>query len=144
MKFPSKLALTIVAITAVGATIDTMAAFADPVIGSTAAAVSIKFQDPGTTNGSFSLNPNGAATSNVSGVKEISAAIATGETKATASSGSTGSGTSAYSEGYSQPVTFKFNTFGDVSTSATSTNNTGTNYDYAGSTAGLSFIPVVK
>jgi hypothetical protein len=139
----SKFALIITAITAVSTTY-TLAAAAEPVTGSTAAAVSIEFQTPGSTNGNFSLSPNGSATSNVSGVKEISAAIATGETKATANTGITAGGTTANAEGFSQPVAFKFNSFSNVSTGANNANNTGTNYDYAGSTTGFTFIPVVK
>ena len=143
MNISAKLALAFLAMTTVGIAIDPMVASAAPVTGSTAA-VTIKFQDPGTTSGSFSLNPDGTATSNVNGVKEISAAIATGETKATATSGSTGSGITATSEGFSQPVTFKFNTSNNTTTGASNTSVTGTNYDYTGSTTGMSFIPAAQ
>ena len=118
-------------------------AAADSVSSATAAAVSIKFQNSSTTNG-FSLNPNGSATGNVNGVQDISAAIATGETKATATTGISGNGTNATSEGYSQPVAFKYNSFSNVTTSLTNVSNINTSYDYAGSTAGMSFIPVAR
>jgi hypothetical protein len=144
MNISAKLALTFVAVTTLGIAIEPMVASAAPVTGSTAAAVTIEFQDPGTTSGSFSLNPDGTATSNVNGVKAISAAIATGETKATATSGSTGSGITATSEGFSQPVTFKFNTSNNTTTGAGNTTVTGTNYDYTGSTTGMSFIPAAQ
>lgn len=144
MNITSKLALAIATVTTIGIAIDPMVAGAAPVTGSTAAAVTIKFQDPGTTSGSFSLNPDGTATSNSNGVKEISAAIATGETKATATSGSTGSGITATAEGFSQPVTFKLNTSNNTSTGAGNTIVTGTNYDYTGSTTGMSFIPAAQ
>ncbi len=144
MNISSKLALTLVAVTTLGTAIEPMVASAAPVTGSTAAAVTIKFQDPSTTSGSFSLNPDGTATSNVNGVKEISAAIATGETRATATSGSTGSGITATSEGFSQPVTFKFNTSSNATVAGGTTTVTGTNYDYAGSTTGMSFIPAAR
>jgi hypothetical protein len=134
---PSKFAIAVLALGTIATTINPLAAMAAPIIGSTAAAVSIKFQDAGTTSGNFSLNPSGAGTTNVIGVKEISAAIATGETRATAGSYATDTTTNATSEGYSQPAVFKYNSSSDVNTS-------GTSYDYAGSTAGMSFIPVAK
>ena len=141
---PSKLAFAVLALGAIATAINPLVATAVPIIGSTAASVSIKFQDASATSGNFTLNPSGAGTNSVIGVKEISAAIATGETKATASSFATDTTTNATSEGYSQPVAFKYNNFSNVTTSATDINNTGTNYDYAGSTAGMSFIPVAK
>ena len=140
MNITAKLALTIAAISTMGNTIVANPAAAEPNVGSTAAAVSIVFQDPGTTGGNFSLAPNGSINSNVNGVKEISAAVATGETRSIATAGNK----TANAEGFSQPTTFRFNTFNDAINGATSTTRTGTNYDYAGSTAGLSFIPVVK
>lgn len=141
---PSKFAVAVLTLGTIATTINPLAATAEPIIGSTAASVSIKFQDAGATSGNFSLNSSGAGTSGVVAVKEISAAIATGETRATAGSYASDTATNATSEGYSQPVAFKYNSFSNVTTSATNINNTGTNYDYAGSTAGMSFIPVAK
>ena len=117
MNFTSKLTIAI----ATAAAICPIAANASPVVstGSTAAAVSIKFQDCncGPTRGNFSINPGANASGGGTGVQELSAAVATGETKAKAESASTGSGTSATAKGYSAPVTFKYITTSDVSNS---------------------------
>ena len=117
MNFTSKLTIAI----ATAAAICPIAANASPVVstGSTAAAVSIKFQDCncGPTSGNFSINPGANAGGGGTGVKELSAAVATGETKAKAESASTGSGTTASAKGYSAPVSFKYITTSDVSNS---------------------------
>ena len=117
MNFTSKLTIAI----ATAAAICPIAANASPVVstGSTAAAVSIKFQDCncGPTSGNFSINPGANAGGSGTGVKELSAAVATGETKAKAESASTGSGTTASAKGYSAPVSFKYITTSDVSNS---------------------------
>jgi hypothetical protein len=142
MNLLSKLTLSVALITIAGSAI-APTTVAEPVLGTTAAAISIKFQDSVPSSGSFSVNTGnggGATNGNTTGVKEISAAIATGETKATATTASSGNGTAATSEGFSQPVTFKFNTLNTTS----SASSIQSNYDYAGSTTGLSFIPVVK
>jgi hypothetical protein len=115
MNFPSKLTIAI----ATAAAICPIAANASPVVstGSTAAAVSIKFQDCkcGPTSGNFSINPGGTASGGGNGVQELSAAVATGETLAKANSESSRSGTTASAKGYSAPVTFKYTTNSDVS-----------------------------
>lgn len=116
MNFTSKLTLAI----ATAATLFPVAVNASPVVsagGSTAAAVSIKFQNChscGSTGGNFSINPGANATGGGTGVKELSAAVATGETSADANSASTGFGTSATAKGYSAPVSFKYTTTSDV------------------------------
>ena len=115
MNFPSKLTIAI----ATAAAICPIAANASPVVstGSTAAAVSIKFQDCkcGPTSGNFTINPGANASGGGTGVQELSAAVATGETKAKAESASSRSGTTATAKGYSAPVTFKYTTNSDVS-----------------------------
>jgi hypothetical protein len=116
MNFTSKLALTL---TAAAATLCPIAAYAGPSTGSTAAAVSIKFNDCkcGTASGNFSIVPGGNANGAGTGVKELSAAVATGETSATASSASKHHGTTATANGFSQPVTFKYVTTENTSDS---------------------------
>jgi hypothetical protein len=141
MNLSSQLALTIASVTALG-TMYPLTASAAPVVGSTAAAVSIEFQSNGTTNGNFAITPTGSTNSNISGVKEISAAIATGETRATATTGISASGTTATAEGYSQPVAFKFNGTSNVTVGANNITTAASNYEYAGSTTGLTFLPV--
>ncbi len=115
MNFPSKLTIAI----ATAAAICPTAVNAIPVVstGSTAAAVSIKFKDCncGPTSGTFNINPGATASGGGSGVQELSAAVATGETLAKANSESNRSGTTAYAKGYSTPVTFKYTTYSDVS-----------------------------
>lgn len=117
MNFTSKLTIAI----ATAAAICPIAANASPVVstGSTAAAVSIKFQSykGGSTSGNFSINPGANAGGGGTGVQELSAAVATGETKAKAESASTGFGTTASAKGYSAPVSFKYTTTSDVSNS---------------------------
>jgi hypothetical protein len=117
MKLSAKLTLAI----ATASVICPIAANASPVVstGSTAAAVSIKFQSykGGATNGNFSINPGANASGAGTGVQELSAAVATGETKANADSASSRSGTSATAKGYSAPVSFKYTTTSDVSNS---------------------------
>ncbi len=114
MNFTSKLTLAI----ATAVTLLPVAVNANPVVsagGSTAAAVSIKFQNHnGSTSGNFSINPGANASGGGTGVKELSAAVATGETSANADSASTGHGTSATAHGYSAPVSFKYITTSDV------------------------------
>jgi hypothetical protein len=115
MNFTSKLTIAI----ATAAAICPIAANASPVVstGSTAAAVSIKFQkcNCGPTSGNFSINPGATHSGGGSGVQELSAAVATGETRAKAESASSRSGTKATAHGYSTPVTFKYTTTSDVS-----------------------------
>jgi hypothetical protein len=126
MKLSSKLTVAI-ATAAVAAVVFPIAANAGPSTGSTAATVSIKFNDCNCspTSGGFSITPGGTATGNGNGVKELSAAVATGETKAEATSMSNHSGTSARAEGYSKPVSFMY-----VSTSDTKNTIDTTNYSY--------------
>lgn len=115
MNFLSKLTLTM----ATASVFSPIVANASPVVstGSTAAAVSIKFHDCrcGTTSGNFSINPGANASGGGTGVQELSAAVATGETKANADSSSHRSGTHASAKGYSAPVSFKYTTNSDVS-----------------------------
>ena len=103
MNFTSKLTIAI----ATAAAICPIAANASPVVstGSTAAAVSIKFQnyEGGSTSGNFSINPGANAKGGGTGVQELSAAVATGETKANAESTSSFFGTTATAKGYSAP-----------------------------------------
>jgi hypothetical protein len=117
MKLSAKLTISIAA----ASVICPIAANASPVVstGSTAAAVSIKFQNCkcGPTSGNFSINPGANASGGGSGVQELSAAVATGETKANANSASSYSGTTATAKGYSAPVSFKYTTTSDVSNS---------------------------
>ncbi len=206
MRFSSKLTLAIAA-TSVASIVFPIAAYAGPSTGSTAAAVSIKFNDCncGPNSGNFSITPGGNANGTGSGIKELSAAVATGETRATAESAARHSGTDAHAEGYSKPVSFTYETYSDVSnktykskydydseyklqaeiefdanvkkphkshSSASSkegsvslsasgeasaevsksgetsktygSNETGTSYHYTGSSAGLSYIPMIK
>jgi hypothetical protein len=107
MNFTSKLTLVLAA---TATTIFPIAAYAGPSTGSTAAAVSIKFSDykHGSTSGYSTIAPSGAVNAGGSGVKELSAAVATGETSAIATSASHGNGTTATANGFSQPVTFKY------------------------------------
>jgi hypothetical protein len=116
MNFSAKFALALVVGTTTGTLVYPTIASAGPTTGSTAAAVSIKFQDCkcGPTSGNFSIDPGGNTKGGGNGVQELSAAVATGETKAKASSESNKFGTSAYAEGYSKPVTFKYETSRDV------------------------------
>jgi hypothetical protein len=110
MNFSSKFTLAI----ATASILCPLAAVANPVstgsTGSTAAAVSIKFQDCkcGPTSGNFSINPGGNASGGGNGVQELSAAVATGETKAKAEASSKKSGTNASAYGYSKPVSFTY------------------------------------
>jgi hypothetical protein len=109
MSFNSKIALAVVAT----ALLTPLAASANDVTtGSTAAAVSIKFNkcsgSCGGTNGNFSITPGGTATGGGYGVSELSAAVATGETSAEAKSASGKFGTSATASGYSAPVNFYY------------------------------------
>jgi hypothetical protein len=117
MNFLSKLTLTM----ATASVFSPIVANASPVVstGSTAAAVSIKFHDCrcGTTSGNFSINPGANASGGGTGVKELSAAVATGETKANADSSSSRYGTTASAKGYSAPVHFKYTTYSDVNNS---------------------------
>jgi hypothetical protein len=77
--------------------------------GATAAAVSIKFHNCcANSNGRFSITPGGNASGGGSGVSELSAAVATGETSATANSTSGVSGTTANAAGWSAPVNFSY------------------------------------
>ena len=175
MKLSSKITLALAA----GSILCPLAAQAVPVTntGTTAAAVSIKFD--GTSNGNFSIVPGANATGGGTGVRELSAAVATGETESTASSATTKLGTTSSAKGFSQPVTFSYSTTSDISnisktsefassntaqknsasqsansqdgfTSTASgknadinnSNKSNTNYQYTGSSAGLSFIPL--
>jgi hypothetical protein len=114
MNFSSKFMLAV----ATATIFSPIVATANPVsTGSTAAAVSIKFQDCkcGPTSGNFSITPGGTASGGGNGVKELSAAVATGETKAKANAGSNRSGTHANAYGYSKPVSFTYETYSDVS-----------------------------
>lgn len=117
MNFLSKLTLTM----ATASVFSPIVANASPVVstGSTAAAVSIKFHDCrcGTTSGNFSINPGANASGGGTGVQELSAAVATGETKANADSSSNRYGTTASAKGYSAPVRFTYTTNSDVNNS---------------------------
>ncbi len=106
----TKIALALVATTTAGVVASPMVATAGPTTGSTAAAVSIKFQKSGGT-GNFTINPGSTATGGGSGIQELSAAVATGETLATAESKSNKQGTSATANGFSAPVTLSYETF---------------------------------
>jgi hypothetical protein len=120
MKLSSKLTFAIAA----ASVICPIAANASPITGSTAATVSIKFHDCkcGPTSGNFSITPGSTANGAGSGVKELSAAVATGETKAEANSVSNYFGTSADAKGYSKPVTFSYVNSSDVSNHTTTSN----------------------
>lgn len=107
MNFTSKIALALVASTT-AAIVAPLAASANPVTGSTAAAVSIKFGKHG--NGGFSITPGSNANGGGNNVQELSAAVATGETVANAKAQSTRQGTSADAHGYSAPVYFSYST----------------------------------
>jgi hypothetical protein len=122
MKFTSKIALALIASTTAGIAAYPMTAAANPVTGSTAAAVSIKFQKSGASGG-FSIAPGSNATGGGTGVQELSAAVATGETSATANAHSTHQGTSANANGYSAPVYFSYETHNDVTKSNISAEN---------------------
>ncbi len=110
MNFTTKIALALVATTTAGVAAFPMVAAAGPNTGSTAAAVSIKFQKSGGT-GNFTITPGSTANGGGSGVQELSAAVATGETLATAESKSNKQGTSATANGFSAPVTLSYETF---------------------------------
>jgi hypothetical protein len=110
MNFTTKIALALVAGTTAGVVAYPMVAAAGPTTGSTAAAVSIKFQKSG-GNGSFTINPGSTAAGNGSGIQELSAAVATGETSANAEAKSSKHGTSATAHGYSAPVTLSYETY---------------------------------
>jgi hypothetical protein len=113
MNFQSK--LTIAIATATAAAICPIAASAEPTTGSTAATVSIKFQKSGATSGGYTIVPGGNANGGGNGVKELSAAVATGETDAHATSASNYAGTSATATGFSKPVFFKYSNTSDIS-----------------------------
>lgn len=108
MNFTTKIALVLIAGTA-GVIANPIIASANPT-GSTAAAVSIKFQKSG-GDGSFTINPGSTATGGGNGIQELSAAVATGETSAHAQAQSNRKGTSATANGYSAPVTLSYETF---------------------------------
>lgn len=110
MNFTTKIALALVASTTAGVVAYPMVAAAGPNTGSTAAAVSIKFQKSG-GNGGFTITPGSTATGGGSGIQELSAAVATGETSATAEAKSNKRGTSATANGYSAPVTLSYETY---------------------------------
>ncbi|WP_310428913.1 hypothetical protein [Chamaesiphon sp. VAR_48_metabat_135_sub] len=110
MNFTAKIALALVASTTAGVVAFPMVAAAGPNTGSTAAAVSIKFQKSG-GSGSFTITPGSTANGGGSGIQELSAAVATGETSAFAESKSSKRGTSATANGYSAPVTLSYETY---------------------------------
>jgi hypothetical protein len=112
MNFQSKIAI-LIATGAVSAMAYPMVATAGPATGSTAAAVSIKFQKHG-GSGDFSINPGANSSGYGNGVQELSAAVATGETSATAKSMSNMHGTSADAAGYSAPVFLQYETHNDL------------------------------
>jgi hypothetical protein len=125
MNFTTKIALALVASTTAGVVAYPMVATAGPSTGSTAAAVSIKFQKSGGT-GNFTINPGSTATGGGSGIQELSAAVATGETSATAEAKSNKQGTSATANGFSAPVTLTYETFNNqikVQSASESTTN---------------------
>lgn len=119
MNFSSKFTVAM----ATAAVFCPLAASANPVstgspsTGSTAAAVSIKFQKCkcGPTDGNFSIDPGRNTNGSGSGIKELSAAVATGETKAKANASSDRSGTKANAYGYSAPVSFSYRSYSDLS-----------------------------
>jgi hypothetical protein len=117
MSFSTKIAVII----ATAAIFSPVAAFADT--GSTAAAVSIKFNRHTDTSGKFSITPGGNANGGGTGISELSAAVATGETSAMADSASNKYGTTANANGWSAPVTFGY----EASTANTSDQS---NYQY--------------
>ncbi len=102
MSFSTKIAVII----ATAAIFSPVAAFADT--GSTAAAVSIKFNSHSATAGKFSITPGGNASGGGTGISELSAAVATGETSAKADSSSSKHGTTANADGWSAPVEFGY------------------------------------
>jgi hypothetical protein len=113
MNFSSKFTVAM----ATAAVFYPLAVSANPVsTGSTAAAVSIKFQECkcGPTSGNFSIDPGRNTNGGGTGVKELSAAVATGETKAKANASSDRSGTKANAYGYSAPVTFSYRSYSDL------------------------------
>jgi hypothetical protein len=103
MSFSTKIALIVIA---AGTILSPIAALADT--GSTAAAVSIKFNKHSDTQGQFSITPGGNANGGGTGISELSAAVATGETEAVANSASSKNGTTANARGWSAPVTFGY------------------------------------
>ncbi len=109
MSLSSKLFVTML----IGAIFAPIAASANPVAnGSTAAAVSIKFRHGGTSGG-FSISPGANANGGGTGVSELSAAVATGETDAKAESSSSRHGTAATASGWSAPVNFSYAVIND-------------------------------
>jgi hypothetical protein len=111
MNFTSKITLALAA----GSILCPIAAYAGPTTGSTAAAVSIKFEGK-SASGYSSLTSGGTTNAGGSnGVKELSAAVATGETSANANAGSSYSGTYSSANGYSQPVYFNYASSSDIS-----------------------------
>ena len=111
MNFPSKLTLAV----ATAAVLCPIAAYAGPTTGSTAAAVSIKFEGNATT-GYSTISPGGATNAGGSnGIKELSAAVATGESSAQANASSYVGGTNSNANGWSAPVTFTYSTSSDIS-----------------------------
>ncbi len=117
MNLTSKIALALVASTT-AAIVTPLVASANPVTGSTAAAVSIKFGKYG--SGNFSIQPGSNANGGGSNVQELSAAVATGETTANAKAQSTRKGTSADASGYSAPVYFSYETYNTSNKTQTS------------------------
>lgn len=117
MSFSTKIAVIITT----AAIFSPVAAFADT--GSTAASVSIKFNSHSNTTGKFSITPGGNASGGGTGISELSAAVATGETSAMADSASSKTGTTANANGWSAPVTFGY----EASTANTSEQS---NYQY--------------
>lgn len=111
MNFPSKLTLAV----ATASVLCPIAAYAGPTTGSTAAAVSIKFE--GTAASGYStIAPGGTTNAGGSnGIKELSAAVATGESSAEAKSSSYVGGTNSSANGWSAPVTFTYSTSSDIS-----------------------------
>jgi hypothetical protein len=127
MNFTSKIALALAAGTTAISVGFPLVASANPVTGSTAAAVSIKFHKSG--SGNFSINPGGNTSGGGSSVQELSAAVATGETEATAKAQSTRKGTSADARGYSAPVYFSYETYNSQSKNQSAGElNTQSNY----------------
>jgi hypothetical protein len=119
MNFPSKLTLAV----ATAAVLCPIAAYAGPTTGSTAAAVSIKF-DGTAASGYSTIAPGGTtSTGGSNGIKELSAAVATGESSAIATSSSYVGGTNSSANGWSAPVTFNYTTSSDVSNKADTLEN---------------------
>ena len=139
MNFTSKVTLALAA----GSVLCPIAAYAGPMTGTTAAAVSIKFHDCNCGgNGYFSIVPGGTANGGGAGVKELSAAVATGETTSEANSSTKSGeyyGTTASAKGYSVPVTFSYLNTSDVSNSKNTRDYTSydtSQYNQASQSAG--------